>query len=187
MLETFTRNWWAVGLRGIFSVLFGVGAFVWPGITLETLVLLFGFYAIADGIFSLITARMSSAAGGHWGWMVFEVLLSILSGVLALAWPAITALVLLLLIAGYAIVTGFTQIAAAFQMRNTNGWLLGLGGVLSIVFGILLAVWPDTGLLSLVWLIGYYAIIFGLMLLGLAYRLYKANHQLRHLGGRLVA
>src|SRR4051794_31848061 len=126
MLQTLTRNWWAVGSRGIFSVLFGVGAFVWPGITLGALVLLFGFYAIADGIFSLISARRSSIAGGHWGWMVFEGILSIISGILAFGWPAITALVLLLLIAGYAIVTGITQLAAAFQMRNANGWLLGL-------------------------------------------------------------
>ncbi|MBN9386532.1 MAG: DUF308 domain-containing protein [Chloroflexi bacterium] len=176
MLASDNPNWWAVGLRGLFALLFGIGAFAWPGITLGALVFLFGFYSIADGIFGFFSAG-TLAVSGQRGWLIVEGLLSIASGIIAFVWPSITALALLLLIAAYAFVTGILEIAAAIQIergrRPGNGWPLVLGGVLSIVFGALLVIWPDTGLLSLVWLIGFYALAFGLMLVAMAYQLYK--------------
>lgn len=191
MLENITRNWWAVGLRGLFAILFGIGAFVWPGLTLEVLVFLFGFYSIADGVFGLMAAG-SLTSSGRRGWLIFEAIFSILIGIIALVWPAITALALLLLIASYAFVTGFLEIAAAVRSGRSrlagNNLILGLSGVLSIVFGVLLVIWPASGLLSLVWLIGFYALFFGLMLTGMAYQLYKmyrnGPHQTR---GRVAA
>ncbi len=171
MLENITRNWWAMGLRALLSILFGIGAFVWPGITLEALVFLFAFYSISDGIFALLMTR---TAGRSWGWTLFEGILSIGSGIVAFVWPAITALALLWLIAAYALITGVLQIVAAFQFRD-NGWMLGFSGFLSIAFAVLLVLWPASGLLSLIWLIGFYALFFGFMLLGLAYRLYRLH------------
>lgn len=175
MIEQLTRNWWAVGLRGLFAILLGIVAFVWPGITLEALVIVFGAYAIVDGIFAIVAAGASASLGGRWGWLLFEGMLSIIAGIMTFAWPGITALALLWLISVYAFATGILEIAAAFQLGGSNGWLLGLGGVLSIGFSILLVVWPASGLLSLVWLIGFYALFFGFMLVGLAYQLYKVH------------
>lgn len=175
MIEQLTRNWWAVGLRGLFAILLGIVAFVWPGITLEALVIVFGAYAIVDGVFAIVAAGASASLGGRWGWLLFEGMLSIIAGIMTFAWPGITALALLWLISVYAFATGILEIAAAFQLGGSNGWLLGLGGVLSIGFSILLVVWPASGLLSLVWLIGFYALFFGFMLVGLAYQLYKVH------------
>lgn len=180
MIEQLTRNWWAVGLRGLFAILLGIVAFVWPGITLEALVIVFGAYAIVDGIFAIVAAGASASLGGRWGWLLFEGMLSIIAGIMTFAWPGITALALLWLISVYAFATGILEIAAAFQLGGSNGWLLGLGGVLSIVFSVLLVVWPASGLLSLVWLIGFYALFFGFMLVALAYQLYKLHREAVH-------
>lgn len=190
MLGNINYNWWAIGLRGLFAILFGIGAFAWPGLTLEVLVFLFGFYSIADGVFGLIAAG-SLASLGHRGWLIFEAIFSVFSGILALVWPSITALALLLLIASYAFVTGILEIAAAVSPSRrrlaSNSLPLILSGVLSIVFGLLLIIWPDNGLLTLVWLIGFYALLFGLMLIGMAYQLYKMHRDGPHqTGSRLT-
>jgi uncharacterized membrane protein HdeD (DUF308 family) len=187
MVEQLTRNWWAVGLRGLFAILLGIMALVWPGITLEALIIVFGAYAIVDGIFAIAAAGTSASLGGRWGWMLFEGILSILAGIVAFVWPSITALALLWVISVYAFATGILEIAAAFQLGGGNGWLLGLGGALSIVFSILLVVWPASGLLSLVWLIGLYALFFGFMLIGLAYQLYRLHRATTQTGKGLMA
>lgn len=180
MLEQLTSKWWAVGLRGVLAIALGIIAFVWPGITLGALVLVFGAYAIVDGIFAIVAAGTSASLGGRWGWMLFEGIMSIIAGVVAFVWPGITALALLFVISGYAFVTGVLEIAAAFQfgsaMGTGNAWLLGLSGVLSIGFGFLLVIWPGSGLLSLVWLIGFYALFFGFMMIGLSYQLHKLHN-----------
>ena len=182
MLEQLTRNWWAVGLRGILAILLGISAFVWPGITLEALIYVFGAYAILDGGFALVTAGISAISGSRWVWMLFEGILSIITGLVALAWPGITALSMLLLIAAYAIITGIFELAVAFQFSRLqgNGWFFRLSGVFSIIFGFLLLVWPDSGLLTLVWLSGFYAIFFGIMLIELAFQFYHLHNQLVH-------
>lgn len=177
MIEQLTRNWWAVGLRGVLAIVLGVVAFVWPSITLQALVIVFGAYAIVDGIFAIVAAGTTASWNRRWGWMLFEGILSIITGMIAFVWPDITALALLIVIAAYAFVTGIFEIAASFQIGGGNGWLLGMSGVLSIVFSLFLVVWPNSGLLSLVWLIGFYAIFFGILMIGLAYQLNKVHRE----------
>jgi uncharacterized membrane protein HdeD (DUF308 family) len=173
MLETLARNWWAIVLRGVFAVLFGLGAFLWPGITLVVLVALYGAYLFADGILAVAWALMGRRAGAF-PWGVFLAgLASIVAGVLTFLMPGLTALVLLYLIAAWAIVRGIFEIIAAFHLRRelTNEWLLALNGVLSVLFGILLIVAPGAGALTVLWIIGTFAIIVGVVMIMLGFRL----------------
>jgi uncharacterized membrane protein HdeD (DUF308 family) len=172
MLEALTRYWWAVALRGVVAVLFGIMALIWPSITLLVLVVLFGAYALVDGVVTLGSAIFGPNRGRR-GWLIVEGIADIVIGVITLAWPGITTLVLLWVIAAWALVTGIMEIVAAIRLRREmrGEWLLALGGVLSVVFGILLVVWPATGALTLIALIGIYAIVFGVALIGLGWRL----------------
>jgi len=173
MLETLARNWWAIVLRGVFAVLFGLGAFLWPGITLVVLVALYGAYLFADGILAVAWALMGRRAGAF-PWGVFLAgLASIIAGVLTFLMPGLTALVLLYLIAAWAIVRGIFEIIAAFHLRRelTNEWLLALNGVLSVLFGILLIAAPGAGALTVLWVIGTFAIIVGVVMIMLGFRL----------------
>jgi uncharacterized membrane protein HdeD (DUF308 family) len=158
-------------LRGVLAVLFGIAAFVWPEITLEALVILFGAFSLVEGVFNVASALMQRE--GYWGLLLLEGVFGVLIGILTFAWPGITALVLLYLIAGWAIVTGVFEIFAAVQLRKQieGEWLLGLGGLLSIIFGVLMALQPGSGALALVWLIGGYAVVFGVILIALGLRL----------------
>ena len=173
MLETLARNWWAIVLRGVFAVLFGLGAFFWPGITLVVLVALYGAYLFADGILAVAWALMGRRAGAF-PWGVFLAgLASIIAGVLTFLMPGLTALVLLYLIAAWAIVRGIFEIIAAFHLRRelTNEWLLALNGVLSVLFGILLIAAPGAGALTVLWIIGTFAVIVGIVMIMLGFRL----------------
>ena len=178
-----TRSWWILAVRGVVAVIFGLLALIWPEITLLALVLVFGAYAFVDGVFALVAAvRGRQLAGGSRAWLVLEGLLGVGAGVVAVLWPDITALALLWVIAVWAVLTGVLEILAAVRLRRVldNEWLLVVAGVLSIVFGLILMIWPESGAIGLVWLIGIYAIVFGVVLLGLALRL-------RGLGRRLTA
>lgn len=174
MVSTLARNWWALALRGLSAVIFGLLAFAWPGITLGVLVLFYGAFALIDGLLA-IAAAIFGREGSNLPWwaLLLEGMLGIGAGLLTFAWPGITALVLLYLIAAWAIVTGIFEIIAAIRLRKEiEGELwLALSGVLSIVFGVLLMAQPGTGALAVVWLIGAYALIFGVFLLALAFRL----------------
>jgi uncharacterized membrane protein HdeD (DUF308 family) len=173
MLETLARNWWAIVLRGVFAVLFGLGAFLWPGITLVVLVALYGAYLFADGILAVAWALMGRRAGAF-PWGVFLAgLASIIAGVLTFLMPGLTALVLLYLIAAWAIVRGIFEIIAAFHLRRelTNEWLLALNGVLSVLFGILLIAAPGAGALAVLWMIATFAVIVGIVMIVLGFRL----------------
>lgn len=173
MLETLARNWWAIVLRGVFAVLFGLGAFFWPGITLVVLVALYGAYLFADGILAVVWAMMGRRAGAF-PWGVFLAgLASIAAGLLTFFMPGLTALVLLYLIAVWAIVRGTFEIIAAFHLRRelTNEWLLALNGALSVLFGILLIVAPGAGALAVLWMIGTFALIVGIVMIVLGFRL----------------
>jgi len=167
MLIVFTSSWWALVLRGIAAILFGVLAFMWPGITLTVLVFLFGAYALVDGAFSIVAGIKSHGEYKRWWLLLIGGCLSVAAGVFAFMVPAMTALILLILIASWAIVTGIFQIAAAIQLRKhiAGEWLLILGGVLSVLFGFLLLYNPAGGALAVVWLIGAYSVFFGLLLL----------------------
>jgi uncharacterized membrane protein HdeD (DUF308 family) len=173
MAMNLASSWWALALRGAVAILFGILALAFPPAAMAALVLLYGAWAIADGIFILIAAFRMSHEGERWGWLVFEGAVSIACGVLAFVWPGLTALVLVILIAAWSVVTGIAEIAAAIRLRKVihNEWLLGLSGVLSIAFGILLFVFPAAGLLAIAVWIGAFAILFGALMVGLAFRL----------------
>ncbi len=172
MTSALSRNWWAIALRGLVAVLFGLAAFVWPGLTLLALVFLFGIYALLDGIFSIIAAVNNRAGNNRWWLLLLEGLVGVAAGIIAFIWPGITAFALLYLIAAWAVITGILEIAAAIRLREEieGEWLLGLGGLLSIVFGILLFIWPGAGALAVTWLIGAYALFFGILLIILGFR-----------------
>jgi uncharacterized membrane protein HdeD (DUF308 family) len=166
-------SWWTLAIRGVLAVLFGLAALLLPGITLVALVLLFGAYALADGIIALIAgARGLRRHERSWP-LLLEGVLGIAAGVLTVVWPGITALVLVYLIAAWALLTGALEIATAIRLRKiiTGEWLLVLSGVVSILLGVILVVAPGAGALGLVLWIGAYALVFGVLLLILAFRL----------------
>ena len=171
-LDSLTRNWWAVALRGLAGIFFGIITFVWPGISLAALVLLFGAYAFADGVLSIVSAVRRRGAD-RWWLLLLHGIVGIGAGVVTLLWPGITALALLAVIAAWALVGGALQIAAAIRLRKviSGEWLLALGGVLSIALGVLLIVFPGPGALALVIWIGAYAFVFGILLLVLGFKL----------------
>jgi uncharacterized membrane protein HdeD (DUF308 family) len=181
MLETLSRRWWTVALRGVAAILFGVLALVWPGVTVLALVVVFGAYALVDGGFTLVAAfgdRDGGRTRGSRAWLFARGVAGILTGIIAVVWPGITALALLWVIALWALVAGVFDIVAAFQLRKElrGEWLLALSGALSVLFGVLLVVWPAAGVLTLVVLIGVAAIAFGITLLTLGLRLRRARH-----------
>jgi uncharacterized membrane protein HdeD (DUF308 family) len=180
MVMTLARNWKLLALRGLCAIIFGILAFVWPGVTLGVLVLLYGAYALIDGVLAIVAALSKRQESGlPWWALLLEGLLGIAAGIVAFVWPGITALFLLFLIAGWAIVTGVFEIIAAIRLRKEiEGELwLALSGALSIIFGLLLIVRPGAGALTVVWLIGAYAIFFGIFLLALAFRLKRFNER----------
>ncbi len=176
MITTLARNWWALVLRGIFAILFGIVAIVWPGLTILTLTYVFGFYAVLDGIFAL-AAAWSNRSNGRWWVLLLEGLVGIAAGVIAFISPVVTALALLLVIAAWAILTGILEIVAAVRLRKEieNEWWMGLAGVASLIFGVLLVIYPQVGLVTISWIIGFYAIVFGVSMLFLAFRLRGMN------------
>ena len=183
MLETLTRYWWAVVLRGVAAVLFGLLALIWPDITVVVLVVLFGAYALVDGVLALVAAAMGENRGRR-GWLILEGVVGVLAGIVAFVWPGVTTLALLYLIAAWALVTGVLEIIAAIQLRREirNEWLLILSGVCSVLFGILLAVWPATGALALVILIGSFTIVYGVVLVAFGMRLRHLRQERSHAG-----
>jgi uncharacterized membrane protein HdeD (DUF308 family) len=173
-----SRNWWVFLLRGILAVIFGILALIWPGTTLLTLIILFGAYALVDGIFAIIAGVAGYGTTERWWAEVIEGVLGMVIGLMTLLWPGATALVVLYFIAAWAIVTGILEIAAAIQMRRyiSGEWLLFLSGAVSVLFGVLLFIFPGAGALSLIAFIGAFAILFGILLIVLALRLRSLPH-----------
>jgi uncharacterized membrane protein HdeD (DUF308 family) len=178
MLGLVTRDWWVFAIRGIAAIAFGVLAFVWPETTLTVLVLLFGAYVLVDGISLLIALARGDALARRHAWAVGIMgVLGIVAGIATFAWPGLTALSLLYLVAFWAIAMGTFQVIAAIALRreiDNEFWMI-LGGAASVVFGVLLVAYPGSGLISLVWLVGIWAVVFGVSSLGLAYRLHEIN------------
>ena len=169
-------DWRLVGLRGVFAILFGLLALIWPDLTVTVLVLLFGAFVLVDGIANLALAVSFPVDARHRRKaLLFEGIAGILVGAITFAWPGITAVALLWLIAIWAIVTGVLEVAAAIRLRRAPrcDWPLGLVGVLSVVFGIFLLITPGDGALVITWVIGWYALLFGVVLLVLAWRVRK--------------
>lgn len=177
MVRTLAQHWWVLLLRGLLAILFGVLTFARPAITIVVLVLFWGAYALVDGIFEVIAGMRAK-----WGSLIFLGILGIAAGIVTFLWPGITAIVLLYIIAFWAIVAGVMQIAAAVRLRREveGEWLWILSGLCTVILGALLIARPGAGAISLVWLIASFAIAWGVLLVILSFRL-KAHH------GRLTA
>jgi uncharacterized membrane protein HdeD (DUF308 family) len=166
------ENWWAVAIRGVLGVIFGLIALFFPGATILSLVLVFAAYLVVDGIFAIIAAVHAARRHDRWGMLTFEGIVNILIGAIAVLWPGLTVIAFIIMMAAWAIVTGMLVLAAAFRLniQHGRGWLL-LSGAASLVFGVLLIFAPLAGAVVLTWWLGAYALVFGGALLVLAFRL----------------
>jgi uncharacterized membrane protein HdeD (DUF308 family) len=167
------RNWWVLALRGVLAIAFGVLVFLWPGLAWVVIVGMFAAYALLDGILAIVAAVTGHAHGGRlWG-LILEGVVGIAAGVLTLAWPGVTGMILLYFIGFWAIFTGVFEIAAAIRLRKdiTGEWALALAGIVSVGFGLAILFVPAAGAVAIAWLIGAYAVTFGVVMLALAFRL----------------
>jgi uncharacterized membrane protein HdeD (DUF308 family) len=177
-----SRNWWAVLVRGIAAVLFGLLALRWPKETLLILVTLYGAYALVDGIFSIVSAftgpESASGKQRHWLWPVLTGSVGILIGIITFAIPALTALALVYFIAVWALVTGVIDIIGGLRLRNevATEWLFVLSGLASLILGIVIFIHPGAGALALVTVIGIFALVFGVLRVILAFELRNLHH-----------
>jgi uncharacterized membrane protein HdeD (DUF308 family) len=175
--EISTRHWWAFALRGVAAILFGLLAFILPGATLTVLVLLWGAYVLVDGVLALVSAFRTDH-DHRWG-LLLEGVVGVGAGLVTFLLPGLTALVLLYIIAAWALLTGVLELVAAVRLRKViqNEWWLVLGGIASVLFGLVLLAAPGAGALAVVWLIGAYAIVFGILLIGLSLRLHSIGQR----------
>lgn len=173
MGDLLTRNWGWVALRGVVAILFGLLTLFNPGITLVTLVFFFGAYALADGVFMVVSAIANRKNQPRWGTLLLGGILGIAAGAVTLLMPGITAFALLALIAAWAIIVGSVEIVAAIRLRKeiTGEWMFVLSGLLTVAFGVILIVRPGAGALAMVLFIGAYAVVTGILLLALGLRL----------------
>ena len=178
MTVILARNWWVLGLRGVVAILFGLLAFALPGLTLGVLVILFGAYALVDGVVAIVAAMRAADRHERWWPMLLAGLVGVAAGMITFAWPLATAVGLLYLVSAWALVLGVFKIVSAVRLRRQipgEGWLL-LNGVLSVALGVVLLVAPGMGLLALVWWIGAAAIVRGALFIALAHRLRGHHH-----------
>ena len=177
--ETLVQNWWLFTLRGIFAIVFGLLALIFPGPTMLSLVILFSAYMLVDGIFGIISAvRAIRRKEDRWGLLIFEGLINIAVGILAFLWPGITVVAFVLLVGAWAIVTGAVMTAAGFRLNVSHGrWWLVLSGLLSLGFGTLLVILPFIGAVVLTWWLGAYALVFGVVLVIFSFKLRSRQHE----------
>jgi uncharacterized membrane protein HdeD (DUF308 family) len=170
MVGQLVRNWWVPVLRGVLGILFGFLVFAYPRTAVEVFVYLFGAYALLDGVIALALAFDVSRGRG---WLVLSGIAGIAAGILTFIYPSATAVALVYIVAAWAIITGVFEIAAAFEWRQvlSDMWMLGLAGVLSIILGVLLFSAPSAGLLAWAYVIGAYAIIYGVLYIAAGFRL----------------
>lgn len=178
--DVLSRNWWVVLLRGVAGVLFGMVTLVAPTLSFGVLVLGFGAYALADGILAILSAIRRRGSSDHWWVVLLEGFASVAVGVLTIVVPGLTALTLLYLYAAWALVTGVLEIMAAIRLRKviTGEWLLVLTGVASVAFAVLLVLFPGIAVITLMLWLGAYVLIFGALLIALAFRLRSRSHAL---------
>jgi uncharacterized membrane protein HdeD (DUF308 family) len=176
--EVLADNWWAVGLRGILGIVFGLICLLTPGVALGAFVILFAAYMFVDGGFAIASAWKAARSGERWGLLIVEGLVDIAAGLLAVIWPAITMVALIWLVAIWAIVSGALMLYAAFTLNRDHGrWWLALGGIASLIFGVLLVIEPLIGAVVLTMWIGAYALVFGGFLLVLAFQLHSRKEE----------
>jgi uncharacterized membrane protein HdeD (DUF308 family) len=170
--DTLSANWWAVVLRGVAAMVFGILTLFSPGLTLATLILLFGVYAFADGVLA-IAAAIRRRSEERWWMLLLAGIAGIVVALIALAMPGITAIALIYVIAVRAIIVGALEITAAVRLRKVidGEWMMALAGIASILFGVLILGYPASGALAVLLWIGTYSIIIGAVLIGLGFRL----------------
>ena len=173
MIESLKRHWWVPVIRGIAAIIFGVIAFVYPGLTIATLVLFFGAWVLIDGLFRVVGAIGHRASDPDWGWHIVIGIVGVIVGLLTFHAPQITALALIIYIAAWALMIGATEIAFAIKLRREikGEWFLILMGLASIVFAILLLWNPIAGAAAVIWLIAWYAVVLGVLAIFFGFRL----------------
>ncbi|MBV8472180.1 MAG: HdeD family acid-resistance protein, partial [Hyphomicrobiales bacterium] len=188
MSDALARNWWAVALRGLVAILFAIVTFAWPGVTMLSLVFVFAAYALVDGVFAIVAAVRSARQHERWGLLVLEGIVDLLAAAIAVAWPGLTILTFVLVVAAWALITGALMMIAAFRLNLDHGrWWLVLGGLVSILYGVLLVIAPMVGAVVLTWWLGAYALVFGVLLLIVSYRLRHMHEAGTHPGAAHAA
>jgi uncharacterized membrane protein HdeD (DUF308 family) len=179
VVDALSHNWWLLALRGLVAIIFGLLTFIWPGISLFTLIMLFGAFALVNGVLSIFLAVRAPKGYPRFGSLLLGGLCGIFAGILTLIWPGLTALGLLIMIAAWAIVTGILEVVAAIKLRKEikREWLLIVAGLCSVVFGVLLMLMPGPGALVLVLWIGAYALVVGLLLIVLAFKVRRLGKE----------
>lgn len=172
-------NWWALAVRGVAAVLLGSAAIFAPDLTLVGLVLIFAAYCLVDGVFAIVLAVRGARAGTRWGWLAFNGVISLAASAIAFLFPAMTLLALGIVFAIWAVISGAASIAAGVELSRSHGrWWLIIGGAAAILFAFMAVLWPEVGLLTLSFLIGFYALLAGCFLLALAYQLRERSLEL---------
>jgi uncharacterized membrane protein HdeD (DUF308 family) len=183
-LRRLADHWWLLALRGVLAILFGIAAWLWPGLTITTLVILVGAWLLVDGVFEVFSAIANrDRVDSVWPFVIAGVV-NIIAGLVILAWPGLTAIAMMYLIGAWAVITGIFGIIAAIQLRKEieNEWAIGLSGLISVVFGLVVMIFPGDGAVALVWVIGIYAILFGIALIAAGIRLRGWRDDLRDAG-----
>ncbi|MBM6579642.1 HdeD family acid-resistance protein [Microvirga sp. BT689] len=172
MSSLLAQNWWAVALRGVFAIIFALIALFSPGATILSLVLFFSAYMLVDGVFGIVSGIRAASNNQRWGLLILEGILNILVGIIAFIMPGLTVLFFVTLMAVWSLITGILMVVAAFKLNPDfgRGWLI-FSGVVSVLFGVALLIAPLVGAVVLTWWLGAYALIFGIGLLVLAFKL----------------
>jgi uncharacterized membrane protein HdeD (DUF308 family) len=172
MSALLAQNWWAIALRGVFAILFALIAFFWPGAAILSFVLFFSAYMLVDGIVGIVAAVRAASNHQRWGLLVLEGVVDILAGIVAFAWPGLTVVFFITLMAVWSLITGILMIVAAFKLDPAygRGWLI-FSGIVSVLFGVALLIAPLVGAVVLTWWLGAYALVFGITLIALAFKL----------------
>jgi len=177
MSNLLAQNWWVIALRGVVAIIFGIIALFMPGAALLAFVLLFAAYMLVDGVLTIIAGVRAAQRHERWGWLIFEGILDLIAGGVAVIWPVITIVAFVLLMGAWAIVTGALLFGASFRLNIPHGrWLMTLAGAVSLIWGVLLIIWPLIGAVVLTWWIAAYALVFGVAMLVLAFRLRGRRH-----------
>ena len=167
MVKNLAKNWWLLALKGVFAIIFGILILAWPGLTIEVLVIIYGVFALVGGILSMIIGLFTIGKYSNWWVMFLEGVLGFIVGGIVLKWPAISLLLLVVIIGLWAIISGIIQIITAIFVRQEikNEWLMGLSGLISLLFGLVILSWPISSIIVVSWLIGFYALLLGIFLI----------------------
>jgi uncharacterized membrane protein HdeD (DUF308 family) len=183
MSQMLARNWWVLALRGVLALIFGIIALLMPGATIAALVMLFAAYMLVDGVFAIVLGVRAAQRHERWGLLILEGVVDLIAAAIAIVWPLATIVAFIILMAAWAIVSGALMFAAAFRLQLEHGrWLLGFSGLASLIWGFLLLMWPLVGAIVLTWWMGAYALVFGVTLLILAFRLRRQRDRVTPAG-----